>query len=70
MEHLDTLRAKPAGSAAVHPQAGQGSLGIGFHLAGRLCAAAACYASDQEYFLTAFSMAPPALARSSGTMTG
>jgi len=27
-------------------------------------------ASDQVYFLTAFSMAPPALARSSGIMTG
>src|SRR5437016_5967925 len=26
--------------------------------------------SDQAYFLTAFSMAPPALARSSGIMTG
>jgi hypothetical protein len=26
--------------------------------------------SNQAYFLTAFSMAPPALARSSGIMTG
>jgi hypothetical protein len=27
-------------------------------------------ATDQAYFLTAFSMAPPALAKSSGIMTG
>jgi len=28
------------------------------------------FANDQPYFLTAFSMAPPALARSSATITG